>query len=138
MAIAVDNDGQVKWDTTANSKSISSGSNYTSDEFSANGAMISGHCNVKVDNNGTPASGDTVEIKILRNCGDPDADPDSADEFETPDAVPVAAVLDTNAADPQLKSIPIAPCKGYKVWASNNASSNAQTVSANHTEQTST
>lgn len=120
---------QIEW-STADSISVSSGSNSTSDEMTPAADAISLMVQCKADNGGTPASGDVVDIYILRTLGDPDADPDSADEFATVDHAEWVATLDTNEEDPAIavKSIPIGG-KKYKFYAVNNASSNSITVS---------
>lgn len=126
---------QVKW-STANSISVSSGSTATSDEVAIDATSIERELYVKADNGGTPASGDTVEIRILVNAGDPDADADSADEFGTPENAVVVAVLDTNAEDPVVYGpIRIPFGQSYKVHATNNSAGRSITVSAQMNEQ---
>jgi hypothetical protein len=134
MAVAFDNDGQVTW-SSSNSTSISAGGTATSDARTVSATAIDRYCGVKIDNAGTPASGDTAEIRILQNIGDPDADPDSADEFEDADSV-TPIVVDTNETDPAIIKIWVPMCKSYKVHITNNSSGRSMTCSANHIEQT--
>ncbi len=116
----------------ANSKSIAAAGNATSDAHSMGDETIDAQVIVKADNAGTPASGDELTVKILATVGDPDADPDSADEYTTTSHAKVVAVLDTNSEDPAISGpIGIPPAlKGIKVYASNGASSNAIVASA--------
>ena len=74
MALTI-SETQVEW-STSDSVSVTSGSNQTSDEVSVTQTSIARELKVKADNAGTPASGDTIEIKILINAGDVDADPE--------------------------------------------------------------
>lgn len=134
MAIAK-SQTQVEWSTN-DTVSVGSGSNSTSDAVSISNTAVAGSLQIKADNAGTPTSGDEVSIKILYTNGDPDVDPDSADEYDTPaHALPI--VLDTNAEDPAIKTIAInTSAKGFKVYADNQAASSV-TVSAQYSEQTS-
>ena len=132
---------QIKW-SGSNSSSVAAAGSDTSDSQSISENAIAAAVFVKADNNGTPADGDEVEIKILYTGGDPDADPDSADEYEDSAGGNVAAVIDTyNDADPGLRKINInTAAKGFKVYAENTQSSggNSITVSAQYVEQTAT
>jgi hypothetical protein len=126
---------QVKW-SASDSTSVSSASTATSDEVSIDATSVARELYVKADNGGTPAAGDTIEIRILANAGDPDADADSADEFGTSENAVVVAVLDTNAEDPVVYGpIPIPFGQSFKVHVTNNAASNSITVSAQMNEQ---
>lgn len=124
---------QVEW-STADTISVTSGSNQTSDEVTVNAADISGSLMVKADNAGTPVSGDYIDVKILYTLGDPDVDPDSADEFDDAAVSPVVARLDTNAVDPaRVSNIPIdTNASGFKVYLESNAASNSITCSAQY------
>lgn len=126
---------QVKW-STSNSVSVSAGGTQTSDEVLVSETSVSRELMIKVDNGGTPAPGDTIEIRLLMNAGDPDADPDSADEFGTSGNADVLAVLDTNAEDPVIYGpVPVPFGESFKVHATSNAASNSITVSAQMYEQ---
>ena len=112
----------------ADSKSVSSGSNATSDALTLNDDSVAINIQLKADNSGTPASGDTVTFYVLETLGDPDGA--STDEYSTyENCVPI--VVDTNTSDPALAVVGIRTAvKAIKVYAVNNASSNAITVSA--------
>lgn len=116
----------------ADSKSVTSGSNATSDEVSVDADAIMASLVIKADNAGTPASGDTLDVSLLANVGDPDADPDSADEFTSTGHGLHLTRLDTNTDDPAISyNVPLPlPLKGFKLYAENNAASNSITVSA--------
>lgn len=133
MAIAK-SQTQVTW-TSSNSSTITSGSNDTSDAVSISDSAFNGLVEVKVDNSGTPASGDECIIKILHTLGDPDADPDSADEYATVEhAIPI--VCDTNVEDPVIVTVPVnTAATSFKVYAENNGAS-SMVVSAQYSEQT--
>jgi hypothetical protein len=134
MALTI-NETQVEW-STSDSVSVTSGSSQTSDEVTVDQTTVVRELKVKADNAGTPTSGDTIEVKILVNAGDIDADPDVTDEFATAANAVVVAVLDTNAEDPVVYgSIPIPYCKSFKVYMKSNAASNSITVSAQMDDQ---
>ncbi|MHA2377344.1 MAG: hypothetical protein ACXAB9_14385 [Candidatus Thorarchaeota archaeon] len=127
---------QIEW-STADSVSVSSGSSQTSDAKDFSDTAFDALVTLKADNGGTPASGDTVDFYALLSCGDPDADPDSADEFpnDENDALFLAR-LDTNANDPAIATVPIPIAEAVKIYAYNNAGSNSITVSACILEKT--
>lgn len=111
--------------------SIAAGANKDSDAMAMPANAVDAELIVKADNDGVPAAGDELTVRLLGSTGDPDADPDSADEFTSPvTAVPVA-ILDTNAEDPAISNpIPIpASLKAYKVRGENGGASGI-TVSA--------
>lgn len=125
---------QVEWSSSASS-TITSGNNDTSDVVAISDDAVHGSVQIKADNQGTPTSGDEVEIRILYTLGDPDADPDSADEYDTVEhALPI--LLDTNSEDPAIKTVAIdVAAKSFKVYADNQAASSV-IVSAQYSEQT--
>lgn len=113
-------------------KSISSGGNATSDAAVIPTSAVATSLIVKADNNGTPASGDILEIRLLATVGDPDADGDSTDEYTTPSHGAVLVRLNTNLEDPALSApldIPTS-VQGIKLYAVSSAASNSITVSA--------
>ena len=115
----------------ANSKSISAGGNATSDEFNPPATAVEGMLIVKADNDGT-VDDEVVNVKLLASTGDPDADPDSTDEFTTSGHAQTICSLDTTVEDPAI-SKPItlpATASGYKLYAANAGSTRAVTVSA--------
>lgn len=127
------NEIQVTW-SAANSLSIAAGNNATSDlfTFSTNGSFA--HIQLKADNDGTPAAGDTVEFYLLLACGDPDGA--GADEYDTVGHALPLGTLDTNAEDPALRTVNCPMVKGGKLYAVNNSAGRAITVSACILEKT--
>ena len=133
MAVA-NNEQQVTW-SSSNSVSVSAGSSQTSDAVTFSSTAFDGMATLKADNNGTPASGDTVDFYALLSCGDPDGA--SADEYPNDDSDGIfLARLDTNVDDPALATVGVPIAKGMKIYAKSNASSNAITVSACINEKT--
>lgn len=124
---------QITWPTAANTKSVSAGGDEDSEVYTPDVTAVELEFLCKADNNGTPASGDVVEFYLKRSDGDPDAEGDSADEYET-DGLFLCR-LDTNADDPKIKSVVVpSSFKNAKLRAVNNAASNAITCSAQVTE----
>jgi hypothetical protein len=121
---------QVTW-SSSNSTSVSSGSTATSDAMSISSDSFDAMITFKADNGGTPASGDTIDFYILYSTGDPDGA--STDEYDAADTLhgTFLCQLDTNTTDPAQRTvqIPVA-AKGFKIFASSNASSNSITVSS--------
>lgn len=120
---------QIQW-SAANSLSVSSSSTGTSDSASIGATVIDGSVQLKADNDGTPASGDTVDFYALFTNGDPDGA--STDEFDTAEQGTLLAVLDTNSDDPAIATVPLptVSAKSVKIYAVNNSSGRAITVSA--------
>lgn len=128
MALTI-NELQVTW-SAANNSSVTAASNATSDEitFTA-GTVFQAKIQLKADNNGTPASGDTVDFYLLESHGDPDGA--STDEFDTTTQGQHLATLDTNSDDPAITTVVVpGPFYKAKIYAVNNASANGITVSA--------
>lgn len=138
MAVAK-NEIQIKWSST-NSVSVSAGGSQISDAATLSATAFRALVQVKADNAGTPASGDTLDVYALYSAGDPDADPDSADEFDTQPGIWLGR-LDTYAttggADPALGSWEIFPmAKSIKIRVVNNSGGRSMTVSAQVREAT--
>ena len=115
--------------------SVAAGAATNSDTITPGADAVGAVLQVKVDNTGTPAAGDTLDVYLLMTTGDPDADPDSADEFDTNNHGLFLMRLDTNADDPAIKTVEIPTAmKAYKVRVMNNGAS-AMTVSAQVYEQ---
>lgn len=125
---------QVQWGG-ANSVSVASGANDTSDAVAIADRAIAGSLTIKADHSGTPASGDEVIVYVLYTTGDPDADPDSVDEHDTSGhALPI--VLDLNTDDPAIKTVQIDNAStGLKIYVVNDGAADV-TVSAQYSEQT--
>src|SRR5574337_1161550 len=62
---------QIQWGG-ANTKSLSTTSWFISDAVSFNAEDWEAELQIRADNSGTPASGDTVEIRLLYTVGDLD------------------------------------------------------------------
>lgn len=132
--MATKSETQVEW-STADTISLTTGSpTATSDAVSINADDVEAVIEVKGDNSGTPASGDYVEVRILYTAGDPDVDPDSADEYTTVNNAPIVGRLDTNLEDPAIILIEDIPtsAKALKVYLESNAASNTIVCSAQY------
>lgn len=120
---------QVTW-AAATSVSVAASGNQTSDAFTFDATSINCTIQMKCDNSGTPAAGDTVTFYLLYTNGDVDA-AESADEYDTTTQGTLLAVVDTSITDPALTTVTINPsAKGGKVYAVNNNATRAITVSA--------
>ena len=127
MAVA-NNEIQVTW-SSSNSTSVSAQATAASDAMSFSASAFDAMVTLKTDHSGTPVSGDTVDVYALLSCGDPDGA--GADEFPNDDSDGIfLARLDTYADDPAIATVTIPVTKAVKLFAKNNASSNAITVSA--------
>ncbi|MFQ5472476.1 MAG: hypothetical protein ACE5FA_06290 [Dehalococcoidia bacterium] len=129
---------QITWPTAVNSKSVASGATQDSEATTIHATATGGQVALKADNNGTPASGDTVDFYIKYNCGDPDAEP-GTDEFATDDHAILLAQLDTYASgsgdDPAVAVVSIdVDAKEFKIFVKSNAATNGITVSATYYE----
>lgn len=115
---------QVLW-SSSNTKSLNSNSWFVSDAVSFNIEDWDGEIQIRADNSGTPASGDTVEIRILYTAGDLDNGgggddyPDVNTSGSTAAQASFAAFLDTyNNYDPDGTSVPVRTAnKGFKIAA---------------------
>ena len=112
----------------ATSKSISASSNATSDGDTFDASCIDALIQCKADNDGTPASGDTVDFYALMTLGDPDGA--GADEYATVGHAEFLCQIDTNTEDPGEKVVNCPVGKAIKIYAVNNSSGRAITVSA--------
>lgn len=113
----------------ANFDSVAFGANSTSDEFNLAKDAYQAQITLKVDNDGTPAAGDTMDFFLILTSGDPDGT--GADEFDTVGVSLFLAQLDTNDADPTIKTIQIPTgSKGGKLHIVNNSGGRAITGSA--------
>ena len=103
------NEAQVLW-STASSISLSTNSAFTSDAVAINAEDDSGSVQISVDNSGTPASGDVIDIFVAWSNGDVLGD--SADDFDTTEHAEWLYRLDTYSTntpgeDPARKTIPL-------------------------------
>jgi len=133
MAVA-NNEQQVTW-SSSNSVSVSAGGTQASDAITFSTNAFAAMVTMKVDNDGTPASGDTVDFYALITCGDPDGA--GADEYPNDDSDGVyLARLDTYGDDPSVATVNLPVGKAAKLYAKNNSSGRAITVSACINEKT--
>ncbi len=104
---------------------ISSGSNATSDATSFNVEDWDAALTVHADNQGTPASGDTVDVYVKWSTGNVDGS--AGDDYDTAKGTQWIARLNTYATDadgedPQQKTVTIpSAAKAFKVYAKNNS-----------------
>lgn len=127
---------QIKWDGTSDSKAITSGSNATSEEAAISATAFQVELLFKASNGGTPASGDTINFRVLATHGDPDGA--STDEFGSIQHAAIVFRGDTNAENPAISNpvrLDYVPTK-IKIYAKSNAASNSITVSATILEHT--
>jgi len=129
------NEIQITW-SAANSVSIAAGNNDTSDVFTFSTNSSFGHIQIKAENDGTPAAGDTVDFFLLLSCGDPDGA--GAAEYDTIGHALPLGTLDTNAEDPALRTVNCPIVLGGMLYAVNNSAGRAITVSACILERTMT
>lgn len=124
---------QITW-SSASSLSVSSGSTSTSDAFTFNAEDWDAVVQLSADNDGTPASGDTVDFYIAYTSGDILGD--SGSDYDTTEHAQWLARIDTVAAntpgeDPGRLTVPIQTAAlGFKIIAKNNSAGRAITVRA--------
>jgi hypothetical protein len=127
------NEAQITW-SAASSQSCTAATTYTSDAFTFNIEDWDGVVQLSADNNGTPATGDTVDFYIAYTSGDILGD--SGSDYDTTEHAQFLTRLDTVAAntpgeDPARATVSIhTGALGFKIVAKNNAASNAITVRA--------
>lgn len=104
---------QILWGG-ANTKSLNTNNWFVSDEVSFHAEDWDGEIQFRVDNSGTPASGDTVEIRLLYTTGDldngggPNDYPDVNTSGSTAARAEFAVHLDTyNSYDPDSTTVPV-------------------------------
>ncbi len=120
---------QITWPTAANNLSVAASSTGTSEAFTFDATSINAMIALKADNNGTPATGDTVSFYLVYTLGDPDGS--STDEYDTTTQGTLLATVDTVATDPGQTTVSVNPsAKGGKIYAVNNNATRAITVAA--------
>lgn len=124
----------LTWSATA-SVSVSNGSNATSDAFTFNASDWAAAIQIDANNNGTPASGDTLDCYILWSAGDVLGD--SASDYDTVEHAQLLGRLDTNTSntpgeDPARRTFPLPniAALGFKLYCVNNSSGRSITVRA--------
>jgi len=108
------NDRNVTWDTGSSSKTVSVNTRVDSDAMTFDATDIKGSIQIKADNQGTPAAGDTADFYIKWTT---DGSTYDTDEFaEGPYRLDTVAA-NTPGEDPAVMSIPVEPgrYKGYKL-----------------------
>lgn len=85
----------------SNTTSVAAGATATSDKITANIDTVNAYIKCYAKNSGTPASGDVVDVD-LQFGGDPDVD--STEEMDSIGGF--MTTLDTNQADPAVRTIP--------------------------------
>lgn len=118
---------QVVW-SAANSVSISAGGTQTSDDFTFNANSYGGKVQCKADNDGTPASGDTVDFYLSLSLGDPDGA--STEEYPGINQAIHLGTIDTNTVDGDSCTVEVPVGLKGKIIAKNNSAGRAITVSA--------
>ena len=127
------NETQITW-SAASSLSVSSAATSTSDAFTFNIEDWDAVVQLSADNDGTPASGDTVDFYVAYTSGDILGD--SGSDYDTTEHATWVARLDTVAAntpgeDPARVTVPInTAALGLKIVAKNNSAGRAITVRA--------
>lgn len=119
---------QVLWSTAA-TLSVTNGTTSTSDAMTLTTAGFNGHLQLQANNDGTPASGDTIDFFIAYTVGDPGGS--GADVFDSTLHAKYLGTANTFAEDPAIFSVPLpVAAKAFKILAKNNATANEITVSA--------
>ena len=126
----------VKWSSAAYSD-VTSASNDTSDTVNVDESAIKASLSIYCDNQGTPAAGDEIYIKVLYSLGDTDTETETTDIFDTDENVMVSYVIDTNATGDgnAQATIPINDnVKAFKVFADNQSAGRTIRVYAKYRE----
>lgn len=128
------NETQITW-AAASSKSVAFGASEVSDAFSFNAGCWDASIQLSADNDGSPASGDLIEFRILYTNGDVLGN--TGDDYDTAEHSSLIAVLDTWASstpgeDPARLTIPLpsVAAKGFQIQATNKSTGRAITVRA--------
>lgn len=119
------NETGITWSSAAYID-ITSGSNATSDAFTFNVEDWDAALTLHADNQGTPASGDTVDVYIEWSSGNVDGS--AGDDYDTPKGAQWVARLntystDSDGEDPQQKTVAlkVIAAKAFKVYGKNNS-----------------
>lgn len=106
---------QVTW-SAANTKTLTAATRSDSDEITIDSSVVAMSLTVSVDNQGTPASGDVLNVYIKWSNGDLDAG-GGANDYDTDEYAMPFMVLDTYATntpgeDPATRTLPLDPNMG--------------------------
>lgn len=111
---------QVLW-SAATSKTLTTASRADSDAYTFDSTDVGCSVQIKVDNQGTPASGDVLNVYIKWTNGDV-AGAGGSDTYDTDEYAQYLCVIDTYATntpgeDPAVKTVPIDVMtgKGFKL-----------------------
>ena len=108
----------ITW-SSASSIALNDTATHGSDAYTFDATDIQAAIQVYASNGGTPASGDTVNCRMLYTCGDVLGD--SGDDYDTARSGELIAVLDTYGTDswgenPALRTMQIpVGAKGFKL-----------------------
>lgn len=116
---------QVLWGGAATG-TVTSGGTQTSDACNLDATSFNALLSLKA-----AATSGTLDFYINYSTGDTDANPDSADEWDTQKQGAWLATLDCGANNPAQTTVPINPsAKSFKLYVVNSASGVSATVSA--------
>ena len=120
------NEVAISWPTAAAYVDITSGGNATSEVCTFNAEAWDAALTLYADNQGTPASGDTVDVFIEWTSGSVDGT--AGDDYDTPKGAQWVArlntyAIDSDGEDPQQKTVPLTTmaAKAFKLYAKNNS-----------------
>lgn len=106
---------QILW-SGANSKTLNAATRFDSDEYVIDSSVVAISLSVRADNQGTPASGDVVNIYVKWSNGDitggGGANTFNTDEYAMPFTVLDTYSTNTPGEDPADKTLPIDPKMG--------------------------
>ena len=121
---------QVTWGGNA-TVSITAGAAQTSDPYTLPDDTAYLRLLVKADKGAATSTDIVAKVYILGTTGDPDADPDVADEYTTPAHAPLVVALDTNKENPAIADVPLdVDYAAIKLYVKNEAATDPVTVSA--------
>jgi hypothetical protein len=106
---------QITW-SAANTKTLSASTRADSDAMAIDSTCVAISVSVRCDNQGTPASGDVLNVYVKWSNGDLDAG-GGADDFDSDEYAMFLMQLDTYATntpgeDPCTRTLPIDPKMG--------------------------
>jgi hypothetical protein len=117
----------------AETTSIAAGGTATTDTFTMNSSApaLRARFKIKANNDGTPASGDEVEVFLLQ-AGDPDADATEDFSSSSDTQAQLVTVLNTNDSDPAVRDVVLdGPFdSSCKLYCKNTSGGRSITVSA--------
>ena len=133
MANSNNNDAAVLW-SAASTKSLNSTARFDSDAVTVHADAVSAFLQVTVDNSGTPAAGDTVDLWIKWS---PDASSYDTDEYAMPLGRLDTVAANTPGEDPATRTykLDVSGGQSFKLSATaNQGGTRAITISAIYNE----